>query len=581
MRKVGVLFSQMLDSQVFGIAKGWHALVTGVLAGAFLLACGGLAPPPESPMHQSVAGAAATQPAPATSAPTPINPAAAPSTSSESGPAHELPPHFQKLVERALALRANAAPAPPPALPPVLQSLNYQGYRGIRFRPERSLWRGEPGRFEAQFFHLGFYYREPVTVAVVPHAGGEPQHLPFSSEMFTYDHVKSPPANADLGFAGLRLHAPINNDQYRDEVVVFQGASYFRVVGRGQSYGLSARALAVDTGEPKPEEFPRFTELYLVRPAADDTYIWVLALLESARVTGAYAFRIEPGSVAHKDTLIEVTARVFPRSNAGKIGVLGLAPLTSMFLFGEDQPARFDDFRPEVHDSDGLASLSSTGEWLYRPLRNPGRTTTSSFRLDSPRGFGLLQRDREFASYQDLEAHYQDRPSVWIEPLGDWGKGSLRLLEIATELETDDNIAMLWVPDAVPVDGVSATYRMHVGFADQHGPRGRAIATRRTTTKNGERFLVDFANDKPAADLAKVKAVVSVTGGKLNEQHVELNQHTNTLRASFEITPDTNARDIELRAFLREGEDVLTETWSYLWQPPWPAPALSAAARNR
>jgi glucans biosynthesis protein len=497
------------------------------------------------------------------------------------GAAHEPPPYFHKLVERALALRANAAPAAPPALPPVLQSLNYQGYRGIRFRPERSLWRGEPGRFEAQFFHLGFYYREPVTVAVVPHDGGEPQHLAFSSDMFTYDRVKAPPAKADLGFAGFRLHAPINNDQYRDEVVVFQGASYFRVVGRGQAYGLSARALAIDTGEPKQEEFPRFTELYLVRPAADDAHVWVLAVLESARVTGAYAFRIEPGSVEHTDTLIEVTARVFPRTNAGKIGVLGLAPLTSMYLFGEDQPARFEDFRPEVHDSDGMAAVSSTGEWLYRPLRNPARTTTSSFRLDSPRGFGLVQRDREFASYQDLEAHYQDRPSIWIEPLGDWGKGALRLLEISTELETDDNIAMLWVPDVVPADGVSAAYRMHVGFTDRRGPRGRVIASRRTTTKNGERFLVDFASDAAQVDVSKVKVVVSVTGGKVNEQHVEANSHTKSYRASFEVTPDANARDVELRAFLKEGDDVLTETWSYLWQPSWPAPPLSAAARNR
>ena len=279
--------------------------------------------------------------------------------------------------------------------------------------------------------------------------------------------------------------------------------------------------------------------------------------------------------------MIEVNARVFPRTRAGKIDVIGIAPLTSMYLFGEDEPARFADFRPEVHDSDGMAAVSASGEWLYRPLRNPPRTTTSSFRLDSPRGFGLLQRDREFANYQDLEAHYQDRPSIWIEPLGDWGKGSLRLLEIATELETDDNIALLWVPDALSAEGLAVNYRMHVGYADQRGPRGRVVATRRTTTKHGERFLVDFATDKAELDLKKMSVVVSVTGGKVNEHHVEANPYTKTYRASFEITPETNARDVELRAFLREGDDAVTETWTYLWQPKWPAPPLSAAARNR
>ena len=483
-------------------------------------------------------------------------------------------------MERASALRHRPASQPPPAIPSVLQSLNYEGYRGIRFRPERSLWRGEPGHFEAQFFHLGFYYRESVSVAVVPPDGGEPRHLAFSSDMFTYDGVTAPPPSADLGFAGVRLHAPINTDAYRDEVIVFQGASYFRAVGREQWFGLSARALAIDTGEPKVEEFPRFTELYLVRPAADDGHVWVLGLLESARVTGAYAFRIEPGTAAQRDTLIEVSARVFPRANAGTIAVLGLAPLTSMYLFGEEQPARFGDYRPEVHDSDGMVALSASGEHIYRPLRNPPRTTTSSFRLDSPRGFGLVQRDRALASYQDLESHYQDRPSIWIEPLGDWGKGSLRLLEIATELETDDNIAALWVPDALPEDGLAVSYRMHVGYADQRGPSGRVVATRRIATKAGERFLVDFASEAQVADATKLDLVVSAVGGTVSGRRVDAIPGSTSVRASFEVTAEQHARDIELRAFLREGEHVRTETWSYLWQPAATS-AGAHAGRNR
>lgn len=552
----------------------------GALAGAFLLACGGSVAPPENPaLHSSVITGAsepmAAEPS-ATIAPGPSGSGPQESTAGIGAPAHAAPPYFQKLIDRARALRQSALVAPATTLPPGLQSLNYQGYRGIRFRPERSLWRGEPGRFEAQFFHLGFYYREPVVVGVVPAEGGEPTHLAFSSDMFTYDGVTAPPPNADLGFAGVRLHAPINTDAYRDEVIVFQGASYFRAVGREQWFGLSARALAIDTGEPKVEEFPRFTELYLVRPAPEAEHTWVLGLLESARVTGAYAFRIEPGSAMHRDTLIEVTARVFPREGASKIDVLGLAPLTSMYLFGEDQPARFGDYRPEVHDSDGMVAASASGERIFRPLRNPPRTTTSSFRLDSPRGFGLVQRDRELASYQDLESHYQDRPSIWIEPLGDWGKGALRLLEIATELETDDNVALLWVPDAVPVDGVSVAYRMHVGYFDQRDVSGTAVATRRTRTPTGsERFLIDFAIDKNAYDLPGVKVVASATGGTVSAQRIEAIPDKNMVRASFEVTAERQARDVELRAFLQDGDDVMTETWSYLWQP------TERPARNR
>jgi glucans biosynthesis protein len=551
--------------------------MAGSLCGALLLACGGLAATSTAPGQHVSPITATSDPHSASPAPRATEAFAQDPTSITGS--HEPPPTFHELAKRAFAMREHAAPAVTVTLPPGLQSLNYQGYRGIRFRPERSLWRGEPGRFEAQFFHLGFYYREPVSVAVVPLAGGEPEHLRFSADMFTYEGVSAPPADADLGFAGLRLHTPINSDGYRDEVAVFQGASYFRVVGRGQAHGLSARALAIDTGEPRVEEFPRFAELFLVRPGPNDPHVWVLGLLESARVTGAFAFRIEPGTSARSETLVEVTARVYPRTHAGKIDVLGLATLTSMYLFGEDAPARFSDYRPEVHDSDGMVAQSAAGEWIFRPLRNPPRTTTSEFRLDSPLGFGLVQRDRDFASYQDLESRYQDRPSIWIEPLGDWGKGSLRLLEIATELETDDNIALLWVPDSVPADGLAIGYRMHVGFADRHGPSGRVLATRRTATARGERFVIDFALDTPERALSEISTVVTAVGGKIEGQRIEANPFGKGARVTFDVVPDKGVRDVELRAFLREGDHVLTETFSYLFQPV-PGP-VSAAVRNR
>jgi glucans biosynthesis protein len=433
----------------------------------------------------------------------------------------------------------------------------YDGYRSIRFRPERSLWRGGPGQFEVQLFHPGFFFQEGVEVSVLGARGPEP--VAFSSDLFSYDRVPAPPRDARLAFTGFRLHAPLNSQSYKDELVVFQGASYFRPLGKDTVYGLSARGLAIDFAEPTPEEFPRFSEFVLIRPGEADDHVWVLALLESRRATGAYAFRIQPGDL----TRVEVTAEVFLRED---VAVLGIAPLTSMYLFGEEGPSRFGDFRPEVHDSDGLSVLAENGEWLYRPLRNPKRTTVSSLRFDRPRGFGLVQRDRSFASYQDLEARYHDRPNAWIEPLSGFAQGSVRLLEIATELETDDNIAIAFVPEA-PARRLAVSYRLHVGAGVPLAPpAGHVIATRMAKTKNGTRFLVDFAGN----GLGKregVEAVISVQNGRILEQHIEHNPFADGFRASFEVQHEQGKNDVELRAFLRNKGDVLSETWSYLWQP--------------
>lgn len=398
-----------------------------------------------------------------------------------------------------------------------------------------------------------------------PPRGGEPfaaPAIPVFVRALSYEGFSSPPPSTGLEFTGFRLHTPLNVDTYRDEVAVFHGASYFRPLGKGNVYGLSARGLAIDMGEPQPEEFPSFTQFYLVHPAPNDRDIWVFALLESRRATGAYAFHLRPGD----PTLIDVSARLFVRE---PMAALGIAPLTSMYLFGEDAPNRFGDFRPEVHDSDGVSMWSSSGEWILRPLRNPQRTVTTSFRLDAPRGFGLVQRDRSFDHYQDLEARYQDRPSAWVEPLAGFEKGSVRLLEIATQLETDDNIAMAWVPDALPARGepLSISYRLHVGSAeDVQGPAARVAATRIGKTEKGARFLVDFVGPELLGG-EDVQAVVSTTGGRILEQHIEQNSFAEGVRASFEVAPEPNTRDVELRAFLKSKDDVLTETWSYLWQP--------------
>lgn len=464
---------------------------------------------------------------------------------------------FGTLIEQAREASRHAYVQPSEiSLPETLRNVDWNTYRTIRFRPERALWRDQPGHFEAQFFHLGFIYRQPVEVFVVQ--GDRTERLPFSIDQFRYDGVPVPERNLPLGYAGLRLHTNLNSDAYRDETIVFQGASYFRSLGRGNVLGLSARALAIDTGERTPEEFPRFTALYLQRPGADERSIWVLGSLDSPRATGACAMRITPG----QNTQVEVTLQLFFRE---PVHVLGLAPFSSMHLFGEAEPHRFDAQRPEVHDSDALVWSTRAGERLSRPLENPPRTRVSNYRLDSPRGFGLVQRDRASDSYRDPEQRYEARPSAWVEPVGDWGPGQLRLLEFATALESDDNIAALWVPDQVPNDALRVQYRISFGSEVEGQPFGRAVATRKRKLAGKTEFELDFDVPHASAVRAPVELVLTSPGAEQIAREVVLNDAGNGFRARFSLA-SADGRAAELRAFLRSGADVLTETWSYPWQ---------------
>ena len=486
------------------------------------------------------------------------------------GNPHQPPAFFPLLVERARGL--NAAPPRPSGvvdLPPALRDIGFEDYhRTVTYRPDKGLWRNDGGNFEAQFFHMGHGYREPVSMFTVE--GQTARVYPFKTDLFEYVGVPIPPPPdpATLNFTGVRLHAPINSEA-RDEFLVFQGASYFRIVGRGEYYGLSGRGLALDTGEASGEEFPRFTEMYLEVPDKAARAIWVMALLESPRATGAYAMLVEPGREGRDATTMEVIAKVFMRSGAK---VFGVAPLTSMYLFGKERPANLGDYRPEVHDSDGLVMQTSSGEWLYRPLRNPPHTNVCGFRLDSPRGFGLVQRERSFEAYQDLNEKYQQRPSAWIEPLSDWGPGSVRLLEIATRLESDDNIGAMWVPDKVPAEGIDLHYRVHVAddLPVSEGV-GRVLGTR-YASKSPEKgqFIVDFAglptNAGAAASKLEPRLDVSVTGGRLAGQQLLKNPFSDGYRVIIDVVRE-QADDIELRAVVRQDTRPLTETWSYLWQP--------------
>jgi glucans biosynthesis protein len=472
--------------------------------------------------------------------------------------------NFATVVAKAKAL-AGKSFQPPKQIPDFLKNISYNDYRDIRFRNKDTLWLAGHGNFQVQFIHPGLYYHHAVPINVIDAHGVH--QVQFSPDLFDYGHNKfKDKIPKNLGFAGFRLLYPMNHPDVHDQVIVFAGASYFRAVGKGQVFGLSARGLAVDTGLPSGEEFPFFKEFWLKKPAKNAQSMVVYALLDSQSVTGGYQFTIIPGET----TVVKVKSTLFERT---KIKQLGIAPLTSMFFYGENTPKPSGQWRPEVHDSDGLLIFSNAGEHIWRPLTDPKKLLISSFG-GTPRGFGLLQRDRNFSDYEDLEARYDLRPSAWITPDNDWGQGDVRLVEIPSDKEINDNIVAFWVPDQPPAPGtpMNFNYSIHWLSTDPVDPSDSRVTgtyVGKGDSDDAVRFVVDFEGakiDKLSAD-ASVEPVISMGDkGKLLQQSVEKNPVTGGWRLSFEVNPPSG-QNLELRAFLKKGNNTETGTWSYVLEP--------------
>lgn len=454
-----------------------------------------------------------------------------------------------------------------------LADLDYDGYRHLNFDPENRRWSDEPDDLEMAAFAPGYLFKEPVTLFEVE--DGTASQMQFSTDDFIShnEDMVNFPADMDLsGVAGFRLHHPLNQPDVMDELVAFLGASYFRALGQGSAYGLSARGLALNTAGPVAEEFPRFSRFYLERDA-DDGLIAIYAALDSPSVTGAYRFVVTPDV----NTKIDVIARLFFRADVTELGV---APLTSMYLYSDKNRVLFDDFRPRVHDSDGLRIITQRGDTIWRPLNNPPRLTGSYIQQTAPRRFGLHQRERAFIAYQDTEARYHLRPSLDIEPLGDWGTGYVRLVEIPTDREVYDNIVAFWVPEnpARAGDAREFSYRMHWGnlSPDPQESYAHVSATRAghggvagTNADDGLRkFVVDFAG----GDLGRmdpetaVSGVVNVSNGEIVQQHVQYVSEKSIWRLFIDVSAEEGTI-VEMSAHLAGEGRKLSEDWVYQWLP--------------
>ncbi|HEU0221639.1 MAG TPA: glucan biosynthesis protein [Paracoccaceae bacterium] len=479
------------------------------------------------------------------------------------GPAHAF--DFASLV--ALARQTAAEPHRPPVVPAPEQMarINYDAHWQIQFRPAASAL---PVGNDApvQFFHPGRYFPEPVRLHLVE--GGEAREVLYRQSYFTMpDDSPARGLPEEVGFAGFRVMRP----GMAPDWVSFLGASYFRTDGPFAQYGLSARGLAINTGLATPEEFPRFSHFWIGAPENPDDTLTCWALLEGPSVAGAYRFGLRYGG-AGSGHLLTVTSRLFLRNGVER---LGIAPLTSMYWYSERDRLMADDWRPELHDSDGLALATGAGERIWRPLSNPDVVRTSSFFDTDPRGFGLIQRDRSFENYQDDGVFYDRRPSAWIEPLGSWGRGAVQLIEIPTVHETFDNIVVYWLPETPPAAGGELGFDYRIHWLDRDPDPGnvaRVVATRQG--RGGppgldpppvgiDKMVIDFQGGAlQGLDVTSgIEPVIEAKGGRVLEPvAVRPVVSTDRWRLSFDFAAD-GPGPVEMRAYLRLGDRALTETW--------------------
>ncbi len=448
-------------------------------------------------------------------------------------------------------------------LPAELADLDSQRYSRIQYRPDANLWKDNPGIFQLQFLHTGYQYRVPVEMHTIE--GGTARPFKYSPSLFDFAApVRMPPPDSRAGFSGFCALAPIDNAQNPSEFLNFRGASYFRAIAAAQTFGVLARGVCINTAQPAGEEFPVFRAFWLQKPAQGERHLVIYALLDGKSLTGVYKFRVEPG----RSTVMDIECTLFPRRPLTHVGI---APLTSMYFYGSADATRFDDYRPNVHNSDGLLLCTGGGEWLWRPLSNPERLQYTVFSDRAPKGFGLLQRERNFRAYEDIDARFGNRPSLWVEPLSDWGEGAVDLIELPSRSEIYDNIVVFWRPKTPLTENTSHHFRYRLHWCWEPPVRSTkyyALQTRVGALSKPEyrQFMIDFVSGSSCngCNVPPFTADVSAGEGEIRDVKVRGNKATGGLRVSFEFRPG-RAEQTDIRCELKQNGEPVSEIWIYRW----------------
>lgn len=454
--------------------------------------------------------------------------------------------------------------APPPAdLPDAFANLTYERYAAIRLKQGAAIWASENRGFSIEPLHRGQIFSAPVEMFVVD--GDRPNRVVYDPAKFDYGPIKPPEKLGDIGFSGFRVLRSIDGAP-GDEVALFQGASFFRAAALGQSLGVSARGLSIRTADPHGEEFPAFRSYWIEKPPLGDNTLIINALLDSPSVAGAYRFTLRPGEA----TIIDTELTLFPRAN---IDNFGLAGMSGASLFTPLDRRRQDDLRGMAGEVNGMQMLTGKGEWLWRPLSNRKDLQLSAFVDDNPKGFGFLIRNRDIAAYDDDDQHWERRPSLWIEPLGEWGEGAVQLVEIPSESEINANIIAYWRPRAPLVAGKEASFAYRQFWCYEpptRAPLATAIDARsgRGPSPKLRRFLVVFSGGAlgDAAKIANLKASLTTSPGVASNVRTFCAPQSKNCRVVFDLDLAGEAF-CEMRLVLRAGDEPLSETWLYRWTP--------------
>ncbi len=522
-------------------------------------------------------GAVWTLPAQAQSSPPPPIPEASPAAAPSAPPPPVAPPVASPdvllappvpfapgfVTDQARALSKKPFKAPAADLPDPFRGLTFDQYAAIHARPEARVWATEAIGFAIEPLHRGFLYSSPVELNLV--AAGQSFRLVYDPKLFDLGALRPPAKMGDIGFSGFRALVPQEGGGLR-EIASFQGANFFRALAPGQVPGLVSRALAVRLADPKGEDVPVFRSIWIEKPSLVSSALVIHAVIDSETIVGAFRFTVHPGEATIIDTECTLFARV-------ALDNFGLGPISATHLLGFMDHRRFDDLRPNVGEVCGLQMYTGAGEWLWRPVTNRETLQISTFIDDKPRGFGFLLRDRAFQDYDDEDQHWEKRPSLWIEPLGEWGQGGVQLIEIPTESEGNDNILCFWRPKQ-PLAAGSETAFAYRQFWCWNPPErpdlARAVTSRsgRGSSAKRRRFFVEFQGDGLAdpARAAGLKPTVTATNGAVSGVRGFPGRDAKTYSVVFELEPGAD-QSSELRLLLEAQGKPASETWLYRWTP--------------